>query len=73
MDATDQEQDAIKALFVRMGAPDAQAQVMASQLLKRAGQIAEERSIPVLEAIGNLLRKVIEARQGGGSGSESDF
>ena len=54
----------VAALFKRFGAEDAQANVMAKQLLKRSAQIAEERKITELEALETLLKQVIEARQG---------
>ena len=47
-----------------MGAPEEQAEVMASQLLKRAGQIASERDISIIEAVEILLKQVVEAQQG---------
>lgn len=37
---------------------------MAKQLLKRADQIAVERSIPREEAMAQLLRILVEGRQG---------
>ena len=37
---------------------------MAKQLLKRADQIAAERSIPREEAMAQLLRILVEGRQG---------
>ena len=51
-------------IFINLGAPEGQANVMAKQLLKRAAQIAEERGISKVEATENLLKQVIEARQG---------
>ena len=54
----------IKSLFLKMGASEDQAQTMASQLLKRAGQIAAERDISNVEAVEILLKQVVEARQG---------
>jgi hypothetical protein len=54
----------IKTLFLSMGASESQAQVMASQLLKRAGQIAVERDVSTVEAVEILLKQVVEARQG---------
>lgn len=54
----------IKSLFLKMGASDDQAQTMASQLLKRAGQIASDRDISIVEAVEILLKQVIEAQQG---------
>ncbi len=54
----------IKSLFLQMGAPEEQAEKMASQLLKRAAQIALDRDIAIVEAVGILLRQVVEAQQG---------
>lgn len=54
----------VAALFKRFGAEGAQANVMASQLLKRSKQIAQERNISELEALETLLKQVIEARRG---------
>jgi hypothetical protein len=54
----------IKSLFLQMGAPEEQAEVMASQLLKRAGQIALDRDILIIEAVEILLKQVVEAQQG---------
>jgi hypothetical protein len=49
---------------VNLGAPEKQAAVMASQLIKRAEQIAQERDISKVEATESLLKQVLEARQG---------
>lgn len=54
----------VSSLFIRLGAEAPQAQVMARQLLKRARQIAVEQNITELEALENLLKQVVEARQG---------
>lgn len=54
----------VSRIFMNLGAPEKQAQVMAAQLLKRAEQIAKERSISKVEATDALLKQVIEARQG---------
>lgn len=54
----------IKSLFLQMGAPEEQAEVMASQLLKRAGQIALDRDILIIEAVEILLKQVVGAQQG---------
>ena len=63
-DAHDAEVAKVARIFTNLGAPETQAQVMAAQLLKRAGQIAEERGISKVEAAETLLKQVIEARQG---------
>ena len=54
----------IACIFVNLGAPEKQAEVMASQLIKRAEQIAQERDISKVEATERLLKQVLEARQG---------
>ncbi len=54
----------IAGIFVNLGAPEKQAEVMASQLIKRAEQIAQERGISKVEATERLLKQVVEARQG---------
>ena len=53
----------IESLFLKMGAPEKQAHTMASQLLKRAGQVAEEREITQVEAVQTLLKQIIEAQK----------
>lgn len=63
---TTQNEKSVAALFEQLGASEERARIMASQLLKRAGQIAEEEGISSVEATERLLRKVFEARQGGG-------
>jgi hypothetical protein len=50
--------------FIGMGAEDAQAKVMANQLLKRAIQLSEERKISLVEATQNLLKQIATARKG---------
>ncbi|MDQ8206165.1 hypothetical protein QEH52_01495 [Coraliomargarita sp. SDUM461003] len=50
-------------IFINLGAAEDSAEVMARQLLKRAGQIAEERGISKVEATETLLKQVFEARQ----------
>lgn len=54
----------IARIFLNLGAPETKAKVMASQLLKRAEQIAEERGFSKVEATAYLLKKVLEARRG---------
>jgi len=55
-------------LVLPVAAAPQQAERMASQLLKRAEQLVEERGISYLEAVESLLKKVIEARSGDGGG-----
>ncbi len=54
----------VAQIFVNLGAAEGQAKVMASQLLKRAEQIAQERNISKIEATETLLKQVFEARRG---------
>jgi hypothetical protein len=61
-DPTDVEKVAL--IFRNLGADAGQSQTMAGQLLKRAGQIADERDISKVEALETLLKQVVEARQG---------
>ena len=63
-DLSSKEVAKISWLFVNLGAPKKQAVVMASQLIKRAEQIAQERDISKVEATENLLKLVLEARLG---------
>ena len=46
-----------------MGADELQSQRMASQLLKRANQLAKEESISEIEALQNLLKKILEGQK----------
>jgi 5,10-methenyltetrahydromethanopterin hydrogenase len=55
----------VTELFVSLGASVEQAETMARQLLKRAGQLAHEQGISKLEATEALLKKVVEARRNG--------
>ena len=54
----------ITTLCTRLGAGPAQAETMASQLLKRADQIATGRGIPREQALAQLLQILVEGRQG---------
>jgi len=63
MESEHEQLSLIKSLFIKMGASEKQAVVMASQLLKRAGQIAAERKISKIKSIEALLKQVIEAQQ----------
>ncbi|MDG1702033.1 MAG: hypothetical protein P8I61_03875 [Opitutae bacterium] len=53
----------LQDLFKQIGADELQSQRMASQLLKRANQLAEEESISEAEALENLLKKIIEGQK----------
>ena len=57
------QQAMVEQLFRQWGASESQAQTMASQLLKRARQIAEEDGVTVVQGTEKLLRKVVEARE----------
>ena len=63
-DSFNSEVAEIACIFVNLGAPEKQAEVMASQLIKRAEQIAQERDISKVEATESLLKQVLEARRG---------
>ena len=63
MESEHEQLSLIKSLFIKMGASEKQAVVMASKLLKRAEQIAAERKISKIESIEALLKQVIEAQQ----------
>ena len=63
-DLSSKEVAEIACIFVNLGAPEKQAAVMASQLIKRAEQIAQERDISKVEATESLIKQVLEARQG---------
>ena len=60
MDATEKM---LQGLFKQMGADEIQSQRMASQLLKRANQLAKEESISEVEALQTLLKKIIEGQK----------
>lgn len=60
MDATEKM---LQGLFKQMGADELQSQRMASQLLKRANQLAKEESISEVEALQALLKKIIEGQK----------
>ena len=57
MDATEKM---LQDLFNQMGANELQSRRMASQLLKRANQLAEKESISEIEALQNLLKRIID-------------
>jgi len=58
------EEEQLRALCERLGASPAQAARMASQLLKRAGQLAVERGIAREAALGHLLEVLVKGRNG---------
>ena len=59
------EQEQLTQLCERLGAPPAQAAVMAAQLSRRADQLAAERAIPRAAALASLLEVVVQGRAGG--------
>ena len=58
------EHEQLTELCERLGAPPAQAATMASQLLKRAEQLAQERGITREVALKGLLDVVVKGRAG---------
>lgn len=58
------ELEQLTVLCERLGAPRAQAGIMAAQLIKRADQIALERSVDRAEAMRGLLEVVVKGRAG---------
>jgi hypothetical protein len=58
------EIEKVTRLCERLGASRAQAAVMASQLLKRADQLAKERGITREAALMGLLEIVVKGRAG---------
>ena len=58
------EHEQLTALCERLGSPPAQAATMASQLLKRAEQLALERGISRETALKGLLDVVVKGRAG---------
>ena len=58
------EHEQLTQLCERLGAPKAQAQTMAAQLLKRAEQLAAERGVAREAALARLLELVVKGRAG---------
>jgi hypothetical protein len=58
------ELEQLTLLCERLGAPRAQAATMATQLLKRADQLAAERNISREEALRGLIDVVVKGRAG---------
>ena len=54
----------LAALCEQLGAPPAQALIMAAQLLKRAEQLSAERGITREAALQGLLEVVVKGRAG---------
>lgn len=58
------EVEQLTELCVRLGATPAQASGMATQLLKRAEQLAEQRGIERTAALAHLMELVVKGRSG---------
>lgn len=58
------ETEKLSALFANLGASESAARTMAEQLLKRAEQLAKERSVSRMEALDYLLKVAIAGREG---------
>ena len=58
------ELEQLSEVCVRLGAPAAQAQTMAAQLLKRAGQLAAERGTTRETELARLVQLVVQGRSG---------
>lgn len=58
------ELEQVTALLMRFGADEAQARVMAGQLLKRAEQVSKDKGISKVEALASLLELVKAGRSG---------
>lgn len=71
------ERSKLHDLFVSRGAGSERASIMASQLQKRASQLAEERGVGRVEAMNELLKVVVSGLSGEGSAlsnrSDSDL
>lgn len=52
----------LKQVFMKLGAEEAQAEIAAQQLIKRAEQIAQEKSITDEEALKELLSRIFNAQ-----------
>lgn len=58
------ELEQVKRLCASLGADDAQAERMATQLLKRADQIATERNCDRVQAMNYLLELTLKGAKG---------
>ena len=58
------ELEPLAQVCIRLGSPPAQAQTMAAQLLKRAGQLAAERGTTRETELARLLDLVVQGRSG---------
>lgn len=66
MDNQDEEGAAVQVsrVFEGLGAPPAQALVMARQLIRRAGQLSAQENIPFLQSLERLLHLATRGAQG---------
>lgn len=62
--SADREMEMLVRLCSGLGAPEGQARFMASQLMKRADQLAVERGWPRETAMSYLLKVVAKGRAG---------
>jgi hypothetical protein len=58
------EQEQLVALCMKMGAHRSQAEIMASQLAKRADQLAAARGLTRVAAMAHLLQLLVKGRSG---------
>lgn len=58
------EENQVSSLLIGLGAEEAQARVMAGQLLKRAEQLSREKEVTKVEALAELLELVKAGRSG---------
>ena len=58
------ELEMLKQVCANLGAPEGQAETMASQLLKRADQLAKERGSGREEELRYLLELIVAGREG---------
>lgn len=58
------ELEMLKQVCANLGAPKAQAETMAFQLLKRAGQLAKERGSDREDELRYLLELMVAGREG---------
>ena len=54
--------EALKQIFIQLGATDQQAERASKQLIKKAEQIAKDKSISTDEALKDLINKILKAQ-----------
>ena len=62
--ASDRETKMLTQVFVNLGSTDAQALVMAKQMLKRADQLANEKNWERSDALDHLMKVLMAGREG---------